>query len=177
MKYFTPEEWAAWQEPDYRPPPPDQKPAVLYRRELERLRSRLPARAWAFFATADVHDGSLISFVVREGDENTSNRRGRRRPKGRYPVSAVLRVREANSEIVWEVEYGRCRRAFVDFPGVELFHQDGDGFGDWGYHELSDVGAKFLRHEVLFASGSSLLVEFLTVKVRRLQQAATKRRR
>ena len=175
MKYFTPEEWAAWQEPGYRAPPPEQEPAVLYRHQLEGLRSRLPARAWTFFASADVHDGSLLSFVVREGDDHApvaGLRVGKRRR--RYPVSAVLRVREGNSTIVWEVEYLRCRRALIDFPGVELFHEDGDGFGDWGYDELSDAGAEFLRHEILFASGTSLLVEFLTVKVRRLRPAESR---
>jgi hypothetical protein len=38
-------------------------------------------------------------------------------------------------------------------------------FSDWGYHELSDCGSGFLMHEVLFASGSRLLVQFRDVQV------------
>jgi hypothetical protein len=39
------------------------------------------------------------------------------------------------------------------------------GFGDWGYHELSDAGGGFLRHEVLFATGVILLFEFKELDV------------
>ena len=35
-----------------------------------------------------------------------------------------------------------------------------------GYHELSDGGDGFFRHEVLFAAKSTILVEFKTVDVR-----------
>jgi hypothetical protein len=38
---------------------------------------------------------------------------------------------------------------------------------DWGYHELSDAGDGFLRHEVLFSSGAIVLVEFRDLSVER----------
>jgi len=55
---------------------------------------------------------------------------------------------------------------FVDFPSEELlFHSEGSGFGDWGYHELTYCGGEFLRHEVSFSSGAMLLFEVKQLEV------------
>jgi hypothetical protein len=39
----------------------------------------------------------------------------------------------------------------------------------WGYHELTDVGDGFLRHEVLFSSGATLLTEFRELTVTKVE--------
>jgi len=66
----------------------------------------------------------------------------------------------------WKVSYNTVRRVMIDFPSEQpLFYQQGEGFGDWGYHELTDAESGFLRHEVLFASGAVLLFEFREVVV------------
>ena len=78
-----------------------------------------------------------------------------------------LEVLDAYDKIVWYLRYMNVRRVVVDFPTQEpLFYSAGEGFGDWGYHELSDAGGGFLRHEVLFASGAVLLFEFKEVEIR-----------
>jgi hypothetical protein len=77
-----------------------------------------------------------------------------------------LEILEASGKASWKLSYSTCRRASIDFPtDSPLFHTEGHGFGDWGYDELTDAGNGFLRHEVLFASGSILLVEFRELKV------------
>jgi len=54
----------------------------------------------------------------------------------------------------------------LPYPSEDpLLFYSGDGFEDWGYHELSDAGDGFLRHEVLFSSGSVVLIEFRDVVV------------
>jgi len=89
-----------------------------------------------------------------------------------YPVRVELVVLDAMDEFVWHLSYSVLRRVVVDYPGQEtLFYQEGEGFGDWGYHELTDAGNGFLRHEVLFASGSTLAVEFRGLAVRRTDRA------
>jgi len=61
------------------------------------------------------------------------------------------------------------RRLLIQYSAdADLFPSGsggGFGFGDWGYHELRDAGDGFLAHEVLFATGSTLLVEFQEVVV------------
>jgi hypothetical protein len=41
---------------------------------------------------------------------------------------------------------------------------------DWGYHELTDAGDGFLRHEVLFSWGGTLLTEFRELKVTKIER-------
>jgi hypothetical protein len=71
----------------------------------------------------------------------------------------------------WTLRYAHIRRILVDFPtDTPLFFDPGGGFEDWAYHELSDVGDGFLRHEVLFSSGAGVLVEYRDVSVERVDR-------
>ena|SRR5271156_1576205 len=84
-----------------------------------------------------------------------------------YPAKAEITVLDAFDQFVWTISYSGLRRTAIDYPGAEpLFYRVGEGFGDWGYHELTDAGDGFLRHEILFASGSILMFEFKDVAVR-----------
>lgn len=167
MKYFTKALWrgaqqlepeaaarnrAAWQEA-FRE----------YRAELETVKAHLDQYAAEFFTEADLHDGELLEFQVLDGS----------RPKplaessqpwvaiGGYPVRVKLAVLDADDRFLWRVEYRVVRRITLDYPSDDpMFGHSDSGFGDWGYHELSDAGGGFLRHEVLFRSGSSVVLEF-----------------
>jgi hypothetical protein len=83
------------------------------------------------------------------------------RKPGNNPVRGSLEVLDSYDRFIWRVSYEGLRRVLIDFPTDQpLFYSDGDGFGDWGYHELSDAGNGFLRHEILFATGAVLIFEF-----------------
>ena len=83
-----------------------------------------------------------------------------------YPVRIQLTILDAMDQVVWRLAYRTLRRTVVDYPSEQpLFYQKGGGFGDFGYHELSDAGSGFLQHEILFASGASLLFEFANVEI------------
>jgi hypothetical protein len=83
-----------------------------------------------------------------------------------YPVAVELAVLESNGTTRWTVSYAAVRRLIADFPSaLSAFYDDGDGFNDWGYHELTDAGGGFLRHEVLFSSGATLLTEIREIVV------------
>jgi hypothetical protein len=73
---------------------------------------------------------------------------------------------DANDKTVWQVVYSTTRSVLVDFPSSDpLFNRGLGGFDDLGYHELTDAGGGFLRHEVLFSSGAVLAFEFKSVVV------------
>lgn len=59
----------------------------------------------------------------------------------------------------WRNVYGS-----EDDPLMDSAHR---GFDDLGYHELTDAEHGFLRHEMLFASGAEICIEFKKVIVRR----------
>jgi hypothetical protein len=139
-----------------------------YKSQLDTLRGRLSTAAFSFFSDADVHDGELLSLVITDGSRPAPLTEPVRTWKNLHndPVGARLEVLDSYDKFIWRVSYEGLRRVLVDFPTDDpLFYRAGDGFGDWGYHELSDAGAGFLRHEVLFATGAVLLFEFKDVAV------------
>ena len=125
-----------------------------------------------FFEKADVHDGEVQHICVADGTQSAlRSRRHARRGRGRYPVGVELVVVQSDGRFAWKVKYSSVRRVLVDFPtDAPLFYAPGDGFGDWGYHELVDAGHGFLRHEVLFATGAVLLLEARRISVQRLRR-------
>jgi hypothetical protein len=141
-----------------------------YREQLATLRSRLNEDAYSFFDNADVHDGELLELRVVDGSRPPPLSEPRRPwdTVCNYPVKAEITVLDAFDQFVWTISYSSLRRTTIDYPGAEpLFYRTGEGFGDWGYHELTDAGDSFLRHEILFATGSILMFEFKHVAVRK----------
>ena len=139
-----------------------------YSQQLSAIRGRIDDGAFAFFDEADVHDGELLELRIMDGSRPappSAPPRTWATPMN-YPVKVELSVLDALDQFVWHLAYSALGRVALDFPGEEaLFYQAGEGFGDWGYHELTDAGNGFLRHEVLFRSGSILAVEFKDVVV------------
>jgi hypothetical protein len=178
MKYFTKELWTDFQDMDKGHAADEQWAAALaeYRAQLQSLQPRLSALAFEFFADADVHDGTLLHFRIGDRGSETSPirvllpREGDEWYSRDYPVVVDLEVLEGGRPTRWNLAYRHVRRVFADFPTDRpLFYSDGDGFEDWGYHELTDAGDGFLRHEVLFSSGATLLTEFREINVTKVE--------
>jgi hypothetical protein len=171
MKYFTRERWKAVQRPNRAASDAWRADLEKYSQELKAILARHPADFRSFFEAADVHDGELLSCNILDGGRIPSANE-KPRPWNNetpFPVAVELEVLEATGKVSWKLRYSLCRRAAIDFPtDSPLFHTEGHGFGDWGYHELSDLGNGFLRHEVLFASGSTILVEFKELRVEKV---------
>jgi hypothetical protein len=73
---------------------------------------------------------------------------------------------DTHDQNVWNIVYAATRSVLVDFPSNDpLFNGSLGGFDDVGYHELTDAGDGFLRHEVLFSSGAVLAFEFKNVAI------------
>ena len=167
MKYFTKDYWLRLQDlsNSERNDREWEQLLVAYRENLSTLRSRLSPEAMAFFDDANVHDGHLAEFRIGQQSPLTPWDGS---PDTEHPVTVQLTVRDATGHAAWLLKYSNVRRVVVDYPSeAELFPIGGEGFGDWGYHELTDAGGGFLRHEVLFATGATLLVEFGSIQVDR----------
>jgi hypothetical protein len=139
-----------------------------YRGQLEAMRPRLPDHVFAFFDRADIHEGELLHLEIRDGSRPAPLDQ-LPRPwivPGDHPVRVELAILDVYDRQVWTLQYRSIRRILVDFPSkTPLFYQDGEGFGDVGCHELTDCGDGFFRHEILFATGATLLVEFKDIEV------------
>jgi hypothetical protein len=170
MKYFTLQLWLEAQDGRNRDNHLKYDAAFQeYSAQLETLRGRLSPEAYYFFADADVHDGELMEMIIVDGSRPAPLSDAARPWNNRaiqYPVRANLTILDAWDRFLWELSYKGIRRMVVDFPSEDPFqYHEGEGFGDWGYHELTAVNERFLRHEVLFRSGSTLLFEFENFEV------------
>lgn len=178
MKYFTPQLWIAFQGP--------RRDAAFktwdrrfkrYRNTLEKILPGLSPSARRFFQDALVlHDGTLTRMEL--GDRITDIDGGvtrrelvnRRRLRVRLFVLAdVVKQRRITGNCWYVLEYKKVERIDVDFPGkLELFPVGLDhNLGDWGYDEITSPEKSLFRHEILFASGATITIDFRDFSVRR----------
>lgn len=162
MKYFTKEIWSGHNSRSKSDWAYEQ--SVLntreYTRQLEELKPRLTEEMHRFFTTENLHDGRLLDFTA--GDRINFDVHG----PDKFDISAhdhsvQMRVLGENLDVLYTLRYAGVRRAIFDYPTDDpLFHEEGRHIDDWGYDELTDAGGGYLRHEVLFASGTTILIEF-----------------
>ena len=183
MKYFTRQLWSDLQRPDEVGTEANRRwedGRAAYVRELESLRGRVPPDVFEFFDKADVHDGRLIDLRVRGFASMTPYRTepaeacadgGIAGQDWEEPSQLAIEVSVAErSTIRWTLRYSGIRRFLVDFPTESPLFFRGQDFDDWGYDEFSDAGDGFVRHEVLFASGAVVLIEFHDLSVERIDR-------
>jgi len=171
MRYFTKSMWRGSQQ--IGPEAEEnhvkwQRAFEAYRASLELLRGRVGEEAFMFFAEADIHDAELLDLRVVDGSRPAPLGEPARpwQSLSEYPVRVELTLLDAQDENVWRIVYSTARSVVVDFPSNDpLFNRGLGGFDDLGYHELTDAGGGFLRHEVLFSSGAVLAFEFKDVAV------------
>jgi len=72
-----------------------------------------------------------------------------------------IKVLGSQLDVEYTLKYSKLRRVQFDYPSeTPLFHEEGEHIGDWGYDELTAIDDNYLRHEVLFASGTTILIDF-----------------
>lgn len=162
MKYFTKEIWRGnnnWRKSDWAREQWELN-SREYARQLEELKPRLTEETYRFFTSESLHDGRLLDFTA--GDRIDFDVHGPDRfDFNEHNPSVRMRVFGACADALHTLRYAGVRRALFDYPTDDpLFHEEGRHIGDWGYDELTDAGGGYLRHEVLFASGTTILVEF-----------------
>jgi hypothetical protein len=162
MRYFTGQLWldinkpgskAAMEEWDRR--------LAAYVQERDKLLPELNARARWFFKRVSLHDGTLTRMEVGDRIDNPTAE-GRRGDVGRRRAAVRLFVLSAEFDSIFTLEYKDVVRVELNFPGPTKLFPAGlyPNFGDWGYDELSCVGKGVFRHEVLFSSGATIIVDF-----------------
>ena len=121
-----------------------------------KIKPQLSKKAQQFFTKVSLHDGTLISFSV--GD--VLNKRSHLRyPKNNF---AEIKVLKFDGKHVYILRYSKIRACKMDYPGDPvLFLNDNLTFNDWGYDELCLLEDQWLRHDILFASGATISIEFM----------------
>ncbi len=129
----------------------------IYAERLEKLHYRLSKRNYKFFKEG-LHDGRLISFSVGDGLHIKFENNPELNIRDFYKTSVLIKVLNADFNAIYNLKYENVSKTVFDFPSDEPLW--GNNIDDWGYDELSEVDEKTLRHEILFSSGSTVLIEF-----------------
>lgn len=164
MKYFTKEMWRGWNSSDeaeqQRAREQSDRNWQEYLQQLEKLESRLGTEAYEFFKTAERHDGRLISFTV--GDAINHDVHGPTKFDINAQDTAVeIKLLSPYLNSLYTMNYSGVRRVVFDYPSDDpLFFHGGSNISDWGYDEVTAVDENVLRHQVLFSSGTTILIEF-----------------
>ena len=164
MKYFTRELWLGYNsrndEVNKTAIEQGERNYHEYVRQLEKLRPRLSENTHRFLTTENLHDGRLLAFIAGDGIDFNINGSEKFDINARN-TSVQIKVLGANLDMLFTLKYTEVRRVIFDYPTDQpLFHNEGCHIGDWGYDELTAADDKYLRHEVLFASGTTILIEF-----------------
>lgn len=134
--------------------------------QLESLQPKLSARNYSFFRYHSLHDGCVVEMRVI--DRNAAKMRA----EGRYHINPMLRspavveIEVLAGEFVYMLTFSKVSRLIIKSPTEDTMPGWG-GFGDWGYDELTEVGDRIFRYEVLFISGTTLLIEFAGFRYKR----------
>src|SRR5208282_183549 len=186
MKYFTPQLWIAFQGP--------RRNAAFkaggrrfkqHRKRLEKILPGLRPTARRFFRDALVlHDGTLTRMEVGdriddvEGGVTRRDFVNGRKLRVRLFVLADVRRRRIAGNCWYVLESKKVERIDLNFPGhLELFPVGFDrNFGDWGYDELTCPEKNLFRHEILFASGATIIIDFRDFSFRRKPSRGHKKR-
>jgi hypothetical protein len=171
MKYFTKELWLGYNDQG----PMDSQTAIeqgrrnmqAYIEQLEKLRPRLAQRTNRFFSNENLHDGRLLAFIAGDAPEHDVNGTKRFDINAHSPL-VIMKVLGPDLKVIYTLRYKKVRKISLAYPSDEqLFHKEGNHIGDWGYDELTAADEQFLRHEILFASGTIILVEFKAFSYRK----------
>lgn len=73
------------------------------------------------------------------------------------PISIDIYV--TNSVDTFKITYKHIKKFNVNYEEAEVWG-DRRGFDDWGYDEFLPIDEQTLSHEILFASGSTILIYF-----------------
>lgn len=161
MKYFTAQLWADINSPRSKAAMEDWDLSLeRYRQQLNAILPKLSARTRWFFRTVSLHDGTLTRMEVGDQIDNVESTWEGGNVNSRK-TGVRLNVLSAEGDQTFKLEYKHVSRVDLRFPGETLFPAGRrPNFGDWGYDELSEVGDGIFRHEVLFSSGATILIEF-----------------
>ncbi len=139
-----------------------------YRRELETLKPRISAPAWNFFMygrdETGLHDARLLSLRVGDGLDYT--------PDGTTPFRLN---RQRTAAVVEFLNYEQSFHYVFDLRGVSEVRSDfsvddflaARSLGDLYLCELTAKDEKTLQLGLLFANGSTLVIQFRRLVFRR----------
>jgi hypothetical protein len=171
MKYFTPQMWLGFNGP--------RSKAALgtwgrrfeaYQTNLKSILPKLNFGSRRFFQNALVlHDGTLTRMEVGDRIRDADGKTTRGIANRRRLVVRLFVLSDRVDQHCYTLEYKDINKIELNYPGKIKLFPIGlfSNLGDWGYDELTSVANGLFRHEILFSSGATIIIDFRRVSVHR----------
>lgn len=102
------------------------------------------------------HDYKLKDFEIIHGEKG-------------YTDPVAINILISNKEKTWKLTYKKIKKIVINYKQQpDIFNRkrrEYEGFDDYGYDEFFQVDDKILSHEILFASGSTILIHFEKISI------------
>lgn len=134
-----------------------------YQKSLEKILPELRPTARRFFRDALIlHDGTITRMEVGDRIDKAEGTEARDNVNRRKVAVRLFVLSDVVNRYWYVLEYKSIERVELSFPGkLELFPSGMyPRFGDWGYDELTSPAENLFRHEILFASGATIIIDF-----------------
>lgn len=157
MKYFTDELWSKinsesatereqanleWE-----------KNSEAYSKVFEGIKHRLTKKFLKMYSDAHgFHDSAFLSFEVIQPKRWAND-----------PISVQLVI--SDGEFKWTLTYRKVKKVMMNYDSDTEEHSTKWGIDTWGYDEFIPSDDNYLLHEILFASGATVLIEFENKKL------------
>jgi len=83
--------------------------------------------------------------------------------------SIGLKIIISDNDNSWELSYSGISKIVIEYIASTDVIETKKGFNDLGYNELLIVDDKIISHEILFASGSTILIHFSKISLKKLK--------
>ena len=161
MKIITKEHWRGWNSEDEKvrdwATKSSQENFKIYVERLEKLRPRFNERNYEFFKNG-FHGGQLVSYSIGDGLHLNLEKEESLKLRNFNKTTVLLKVVGKWFNAIYDLKYENVFKSVFDFPSDSPLW--GNNTDDWGYDEILEIDEKTLRHEVLFSSGTTILIEF-----------------
>lgn len=119
-----------------------------YRKVFEISKQKLSKKFLKmYFDAKGFHDHDFVSFEIIQPKRWASD-----------PIKVTIVVSDGESK--WTLTYKKVKKLTMNYDSTIEEHMSKWGIYTWGYDEFLPVDEDYLTHEVLFASGASILIHF-----------------
>ncbi|WP_315122428.1 hypothetical protein [uncultured Clostridium sp.] len=151
MRYFTDELWSKLNsdsQKEYEKASLEwDKNNKVYSEIFESVKNRFSKKFLkTYLSNQGFHDFQIKNIVLTHKEYEFKN-----------PISLDIYVTDSIN--TFKITYKCIRKLNVNYAEVEGWGER-RGFDDWGYDEFLPVDEQTLSHEILFASGSTILIHF-----------------
>ncbi|MFM1652552.1 hypothetical protein ACI7RC_10685 [Brevibacillus sp. B_LB10_24] len=151
MRYFTAELWEQFNSENDKEREEASKKwdknCEEYFSRLALNKNRFSKEVYDFFSSNTFHGFRVVSVTIL--NDYFGNL---------YPVNVEINLTNHREE--WTIRYLNVNEIQLCYKSGESDVSKTRGFDEWGYDELLDVDDTKMSHEILFASGASLRIEF-----------------